>query len=232
VLDLADRPVSAIMTPRPDVAWINVDGAEAATAKAIRECPYAQLLVCRGTLDQVIGILRKQDLLNQSLDGHPLDITQSLQSPLAVPEHTSILRTLEVFRKTPVNTAIVIDEYGTVQGIITRTDLLEAVAGRLPDVDGKPQPKITRREDGSFLIDAATPVGDVVAHLGLKEPQEPGLVTVAGLVLSKLDQGPKPGARVSYDGWDFEILEVDGTRIKRLVAFAKGQDQLARMSRP
>jgi len=232
VLDLADRPVSAIMTPRPDVVWINVDGPGAATVKAIRECPYAQLLVCRGTLDQVVGIVRKQDLLDQSLDGRPLDITQSLQSPLAVPERTSILRTLDVFRKTPVNTAIVIDEYGTVQGIITRTDLLEAVAGRLPDVDTKLQPKITRREDGSFLIDAATPVGDVVARLGLKEPQDPSLVTVAGLVLSKLDQGPQPGARVSYDGWDFEILEVDGTRIKRLVAFAKGRDQLVRMSRP
>jgi Mg2+/Co2+ transporter CorB len=77
-------------------------------------------------------------------------------------------------------------------------------------------------------IDAVTPVGDVVARLGLKEPQEPGLVTVAGLVLSKLDQVPQPGARVSYDGWDFENLEVDGTRMKRLVAFAKGQDQLAR----
>jgi CBS domain containing-hemolysin-like protein len=139
---------------------------------------------------------------------------------------------LEVFRKTPVNTAIIIDEYGTVQGIVTRTDLLEAVAGRLPDVDAKPEPKISRREDGSFVIDAATPVGEVVARLGLKEPQEQGLVTVAGLVLSKLDHGPQPGARVSYDGWDFEILEVEGTRIKSLLAVAKGQDQLARVSRP
>jgi putative hemolysin len=225
VLDLADSPVSAIMTPRPDVIWLNVDGPEAATIKAIRECPYAQLLACRGTLDNVAGIVRKQDLLNQSLDGRSLDITQSLQSPLAVPERTSILRTLEVFRKTPVNTAIVIDEFGTVQGIVTRTDLLEAVAGRLPDVDAKPEPKISRQQDGSFLIDAATPVGDVVARLGLKEPQEPGLVTVAGLVLSKLDRGPQPGARVSYDGWDFEILEVDGARIKRLLVFAsKKQD--------
>jgi putative hemolysin len=138
-----------------------------------------------------------------------------------------------VFRKTPVNTAMVIDEYGTVQGIVTRTDLLEAVAGRLPDVDGGPHPKISRREDGSFLIDAATPVGDVIARLGLKEPSEQGLVTVAGLVLSKLDRGPQPGARISYDGWDFEILEVDGARIKKLRAFAsKQQDQLIRISQP
>jgi putative hemolysin len=151
VLDLADRPVSAIMTPRPDVVWLNIDGPEAATIEAIRECPYAQLLVCRGTLDQVSGVVRKQDLLNQSLDGHSLDVTQSLQSPPAVPERTSILRTLEVFRKTPANTAIIIDEFGTVQGIVTRTDLLEAVAGRLPDVDAKPEPKISRREEGPFL---------------------------------------------------------------------------------
>ena len=232
VLDLADRSISAIMTPRPDIIWINVDGPEAATIKAIRECPFAQLLVCRGTLDHVAGIVRKQDLLDQSLDGRSLDIMGSLQPPLAVPEQTSILRTLEVFRKTPVNIATIIDEYGTVQGIVTRTDLLEAVAGRLPDVDAKPEPKISRREDGSFLIDAATPVGDVIAHLGLKEPREQRFVTVAGLVLSKLDHGPQPGARVSYDGWDFEIIEVDGTRIKRLLASAsKQQDQLVRMSR-
>jgi putative hemolysin len=128
---------------------------------------------------------------------------------------------------------MIIDEFGTVQGIVTRTDLLEAVAGRLPDVDAKPEPKISRREDGSFLIDAATPVGDVTARLGLKEPPEQGFVTVAGLILSKLDHGPQPGARVSCDGWEFEILEVDGARIKRLRAFAsKGQDQLVRVSQP
>jgi putative hemolysin len=233
VLDLADRPVSAIMTPRPDVIWIDSGGPEATTITAIRACPYAQLLVCRGTLDQVAGVVRKQDLLDQALAGRPLDITTCLHPPLAVPERTSILRTLEVFRKNPVNTAIVIDEYGTVQGIVTRTDLLEAVAGRLADVDGKPEPKISRRDDGAFLIDAATPVGDVVARLGLKEPREPGLVTIAGLVLSKLDRGPLPGTRVSYDGWDFEIIEVDGTRIKKLLASAgTDADQRAGLSRP
>ena len=126
---------------------------------------------------------------------------------------------------------MVIDEFGIVQGIVTRTDLLEAVAGRLPDVDVKPEPKISPRQDGSFLIDAATPVGDVVARLGLKETQEKDWVTVAGLVLSKLDHGPQPGARVFYDGWDFEILEVDGARIKKLVAVAsKKQDQVVQTS--
>ena len=87
-------------------------------------------------------------------------------------------------------------------------------------MDAKPEWKISRREDGSFVIDATTPVGDVLARLRLKEPQEQRFVTVSGLVLSRLDHGPQPGARVSYDGWDFEILEVDGTRIKTLLALA------------
>ena len=225
VLDLADRPVSAIMTPRPDVIWIDIERPEAAIGKAIRECPYAQLLVCRGTLDRIAGVVRKQDLLDQTLDGRRLDIAPCLRPPLSIPERTSILRTLDVFRKNPINTAIVIDEYGTVQGIVTRTDLLEAVAGRLPDVDGRPEPKILRRDDGSFVIDAATPIADVIARLGLKELPEQHFVTVAGLVLSKLDHGPSPGTRISYDGWEFEILEIDGTRIKKLLAYAnKAQD--------
>jgi hypothetical protein len=95
-----------------------------------------------------------------------------------------------------------------------------AVAGRLPDVDGKAEPKISRRDDGSFVIDAATPIGDVAARLDLKEPSEQDFVTVAGLVLSKLDHGPLPGTRISHDGWDFEILEIEGTRIKKLLASA------------
>ena len=224
VLDLADRPARTIMTPRLDVAWIDIDATEAATIKTIRDCPYPQLVVCRGTLDNVVGVVRKQDLLNQALDGHPLEIAKALHSPLIVPEYTSILRTLDLFRKTPVNTAIVVDEYGTIQGILTRTDLLEAVAGRLPDVDIRPEPKISRRADGSFIIDAATPLSDVVAVLGLKELMEQEFVTLAGLVLSKLDRGPQAGERVSHNGWIFEILEVDGARIKRVIA-SRSDDQ-------
>jgi putative hemolysin len=111
-------------------------------------------------------------------------------------------------------------------------DLLGAVARPLPDVDAKPEPKISRREDGSFVIDATTPVGDVLARLGLKEPQEQRFVTVSGLVLSRLDHGPQPGRYHTMDG-TLKFLEVDGTRIEKLLAFAsKEQDQRVRMCRP
>jgi putative hemolysin len=127
----------------------------------------------------------------------------------------------------------VIDEYGTVQGLLTRTDLLEAVAGRLPDIDIKSESKISRQADGSFIIDAATPLSDVIALLGLKDLTEQDFVTLAGLVLTKLDHGPQAGERVSHDGWTFEILEVDGTRIKRIKAsFSEQQKSSGQVSEP
>ena len=218
VLDLTDRAVRTIMTPRPEVTWINLEHSQDAILKTIRECPYAQLLVCNGTLDKFIGVVRKQDLLNQALAAGPLDLKKTLHLPLTIPERTSILRTLDLFRKTPVNTAVVVDEYGIVQGIVTRTDLLEAVAGRLPDVDVPPNGKVMRKDDGSILIDAATPISDVAELLGLDEAPEKEFVTVAGLVLSKLDHVPRAGEQLSCGGWRIEIAEMDGARISKVLA--------------
>jgi putative hemolysin len=218
VLDLTDRAVRSIMTPRPEVTWIDLDAPQDAILNTIKDCPYAQLLVCRGSLDKFIGVVRKQDLLNQALARTPLDLKQTLHVPLAIPERTSILRTLDLFRKTPVNTAVVVDEYGIVRGIVTRTDLLEAVAGRLPDVDVRPDGKITRTQDGSILIDAATSISDVRELLGVSEAAQKEFVTVAGLVLSKLDHVPRPGEQLSLGGWRFEITEMDGARISKILA--------------
>jgi len=209
------------MTPRPDVAWIDIDASPEAIVKAIRDCPYPQLLVCRGTIDKVVGVVRKQDLLNQALGAPSLDVTKALHAPLVVPERTSILRTIALFRKTPVNTAVIVDEYGTVQGIVTRTDLLEAVAGRLPDVDMRPDGKVTRQEDGSLLIDATTSISDVADLLGVSDSQQTDFVTVAGFILSNLDHVPQVGEQVSWGNWHFEIAEMDGARIGKIVARAR-----------
>jgi CBS domain containing-hemolysin-like protein len=218
VLDLTARSVRTIMTPRPAIAWINLDDPADAILKTLRQCPYAQLLACRGTIDKVVGIVRKQDLLNQALDAAPLDVTKALQAAFAVPERISILRTLDLYRKTPVNMAVVVDEYGGVRGIVTRTDLLEAVAGRLPDVDVKPDGKVKRQDDGSLLIDAATPVSDVAELLALDGAFPREFVTVAGLLLSNLDHVPRTGEQLSCGGWRFEIAEMDGARISKVLA--------------
>lgn len=218
VLDLENRPISTIMTPRPDIAWIDLGEPKAAIIDRIRETPHAQLLASRGSIDQMIGIVRKQDLLNQYIAGISPDLEKLLQSPLIVPESASILRTLDLFRKTPVNTAVVIDEYGTVQGIVTRTDLLEAIAGDLPDVDIESEPKVVRQADGSLLIDAAMPMSDVAALDGLHELPPGDFVTFAGFVLAHLGHGPKSGDQFAWDGWLFRIVRMEGHRIDRVLA--------------
>ena len=218
VLDLSDRLIRTIMTPRPDVAWIDVDEPPQVIVKTVRNCPFPQLLACRGTVDKVIGVVRKQDLLNQVLDGGTVEVKRAMQTALIVPERTSILRTITLFRKTPVNTAVIVDEYGTVQGIVTRTDLLEAVAGRLPDVDVRPDGRVTRREDVALLIDATAPIFDIADLLGITDEAKPHFVTLAGLVLSNLDHVPHIGEQVTWGNWRFEIAEMDGARISKVLA--------------
>ena len=218
VLDLTSRAVNAIMTPKPDVVWIDLDAPPETIVQTVRACPFAQLLVCRRTMDNVIGVVRKQDLLNQALDRVPIDVSKALQAPLLIPESVSILRALDLFRRTPVNAAVIVDEYGSVQGLITRTDLLEAVAGPLPEVDRRPEQKVIRREDGALLIDGATPVSEVAPLLGFSELPEKDAVTVAGLVLAQADHLPKMGEQFSCNGWRFEVAELDGARISKVLA--------------
>jgi putative hemolysin len=213
VLDLADSPIRTIMTPRPRVQWVDLDSPSDNILSKVRECPHAQLLVCRGVIDRIVGIVRKQDLIDQVLAGGAPNVEQVTRAPLMVPESTTILRTLDLFRKTPAHAAIVVDEFGTVQGIVTRTDLLEAVAGDLPKIDAPLQPKVTTREDGSFLIDASVAFSEVTELIGIHEAPPGDYVTVAGFILSQLHELPKPGDHVAWGGWRFEVVDMDGRRI-------------------
>src|SRR5450631_2707012 len=212
VLDLADSPVRTIMTPRPRVQWVDLNNPKEQILSQIRSCPHAQLLVCRGSIDEVVGIVRKQDLMDQVLDGRSPDVEQVTRPPLTVHESTAILRTLDLFRITPVHTAIVVDEFGALQGIVTRTDLLETVAGDLPKIDAATQPRVTHREDGSYLIDASVPFTDVMQLTGMTEVPSGDYVTLAGFILSQLHELPKPGDHVAWAGWRFEVVDMDGRR--------------------
>ena len=218
VLDLADSPVRTIMTPRPRVQWVDLNGPKEQILNRIRTCPHAQLLVCRGSIDEVVGIVRKQDLADHILDGQSPDVEQVTRPPLIVHESTAILRTLDLFRKTPVHTAIVVDEFGALQGIVTRTDLLETVAGDLPKIDAPARPKITQREDGSYLIEASVPFPDVMRLIGMSEAPSGDYVTLAGFILSQLHELPKPGDHVMWASWRFEVVDMDGRRIDMILA--------------
>jgi len=132
VLSLADLPIRSIMTPRPDVAWIDLDDTRESIFDSIRSCSHAQLLTSRGSIDKVAGVVCKEDLLGLCLDGKEIDMEAVIRPPKVVHEATSILDTLEFFKLTPVHLAIVVDEQSIVQGVVTQTDLLEAIAGDLP----------------------------------------------------------------------------------------------------
>jgi putative hemolysin len=226
ILDLEDSPVRTIMTPRPQVLWIDINGPKEQILSRVRSCPHAQLLACCGSIDDVRGIVRKQDLIDQVLDGQSPDVERVARPPLIVHESTAILRTLDLFRKTPVHTAIVVDEFGSLQGIVTRTDLLEKLAGDLPKIDTVAKPKVSQREDGSYLIDASVPFPDVMHVTGMSEAPSGDYVTLAGFILSQLHELPKPGDYVVWAGWRFEVIDMDGRRINSILARrAPGVDQ-------
>ena len=217
VLTIGDRPIADIMTPRPEVEWVDADDPHEEILRTIRECHHGQLLVGRGDIVDPLGMVVKKDLLDQALDGRALDPMAVIREPVVVHEGTRIFRVLEQFRAAPVRLAIVIDEYGGLQGIVTQTDLLEAIAGDIPDVEGE-EPDIVVRDDGSLLIDGTMAAHDAFNRLGLRPPPDDDYHTIAGFALSQLGRLPEVGEHFDYEGWRFEIVDMDGRRIDKILA--------------
>lgn len=217
VLSIGNRRITDIMTPRVDIEWIDVEDTPEETLKTIRECRHEQLLVGKGGIDEPLGMVLKKDMLDQVLDGKKLDVMAALRQPIAIPEPMTIFRVLEQFKRAPVRLATVLDEYGVLQGIVTQTDLLESIAGELPDVEGE-EPGIVERDDGSLLIDGMMSAPDAFDQLGFKERPEGDFHTVAGFALAALGHLPEVGESFDHEGWHFEIVDLDGRRIDKVLA--------------
>lgn len=217
VLSIGARRIQDIMTPRMDIDWIDVQDSPQKMLRIIRECRHEHLLVGRGGIDEPLGVLSKKDLLDQLLDGHTIEPLKVMQKPLLVHEMTSIFKVLEQFKQKPVHLGVIINEYGNLEGIVTQADLLEALAGDLPAVEGD-EPDIFQREDGSFLIEGTMSVQDALDRLGIRAQLGVGIHTVAGFALMQFGHLPKTGETFSYEGWCFEILDMDGLRIDKLLA--------------
>ncbi|MDP9810945.1 CBS domain containing-hemolysin-like protein [Rhizobium tibeticum] len=216
VFNIGDRPISDIMTPRLDVDWFDADGSQAEILTTIRKCRHEQLLVARGSIDEPIGMVLKKDLLDQVLDGGKLRPMDVIKQPLVLHERTSVVRVLDSFKASPVRLAIVIDEYGTLEGIVTQTDLLEAIAGDLPGADQEPD--VVVRADGSLLVDAMMPAFEAFDRLGMRDKPEGDFHTLAGFALHQLQRIPEVGEMFDFDGWRFEIIDMDGMRIDKILA--------------
>lgn len=153
--------------------------------QSIRDCRHEQFLVGRGTIDEPLGMVVKQELLDQALDGQKLDPLAVIRAPRIVPETTPVFRVLGHFKQNPIRLAAVLDEYGTLQGIVTQTDLLEAIAGELPDVEAG-EPDIVEHDDGSLPIDGLMPAHDAFDGLGIRVQPDRGFHTIAGFALMQL----------------------------------------------
>src|SRR5215469_982122 len=158
VLDLTERTIGSIMTPRCEVLWVDLDEAQETILATIKNTPHTQFPVGQGSIDHIIGVARKQDLLDLGLAGRAIDVRLATQASVSIYQATSILNTLELFKNTPVHMALVVDEYGNLQGVVTQTDLLEAIAGDLPDPQGANDPECAHRDDGSFVCEGSMPV--------------------------------------------------------------------------
>lgn len=223
VLRLQDRPIRAIMTPRMDVDWIDRNDPPSAIADGIRALAHERLLVCRGGLDDVLGVVRAKELLDAALAGDPLSLDAVIRPAAVLPDHTGVLDAIAILRREPIGLALVVDEYGSFEGIVTAADMLKAIVGDLADEVGEaPANEVVRREDGSLLMDGMMPVDEVKAVLELGTlPEEGGYHTLAGLVLALARRIPAEGDQVVWGGYRFEVIDMDARRIDKVLVRAE-----------
>jgi putative hemolysin len=218
VMRLADRPVQAIMTPRPDIVWLDLDDSAEQLRHLLRESGYSRFLVGRGQIDEVLGVVQARDLLNQWLEGRPLDVAAALREAPVVHGNLGALRVLEILKQSPLAMALVVDEYGGLEGLVTVTDILEAIVGELAEHDTDSEPEIIQREDGSWLVDGSVAIDQIKELLNLRElPEEGEFHTLAGLVLQQLGHLPIASEHFAWGGYRFEVVDMDGRRIDKVL---------------
>jgi putative hemolysin len=232
VFRLDDRPVGSMMIPRNEIVWLDVGAEQQAVLRAIGEAEHSRYPVCRGGLSDVLGIVTAQSLLQQALRGEPLSLTGQLQAAVFVPETLSGMELLEHFRATSVQLVFVVDEYGEVQGVITVRDVLEAITGEFT-TPSDPDTWAVQRADGSWLFDGLIPVPELKDRLDVKElPEEDRgrYNTLAGMVMLLLGRLPQTADSVDWDGWRFEVVDLDGKRVDKVLVSRLPEDVQAAAS--
>jgi putative hemolysin len=218
VIRVADRPVRSIMVARPDVVWLDIEDTPEEIRDAVIQSGHSRFPVSRGEIDAVVGIVHAKDLLEQIYSGETLQLEPVLREPLYIDERMPILRVLDRFKSSNVHMAIVLDEYGSFQGVVTPMDILIAIAGDMPEHEGDELPDAVQRADGSWLIDGSAPIDSVERTLGLKMLGSEDFATLAGFMLHHLGHLPVPGEFFDHDGWIFEVVDLDGRRIDKVLA--------------
>jgi putative hemolysin len=223
VFRLGDRSVNAIMTPRPDVEWVDLAEDAGVVRAQLTAAARERTLVCDRALDRVVGFVHAAELLPRWVASGEVPDAAALRElarpPLYVPATTPAFRLLETFRRTRQHAAVVLDEYGAVAGVATLDDLLEALVGDVPAEGSDDRAAMTRRPDGSWLVDASTPIEDVESRLDLEVPEEErgGFLTLGGFVMARLGHVPRAGESFEWGDRRVEVVAMDGRRVETVL---------------
>jgi putative hemolysin len=218
VLRLADRNVRSVMVPRGDVVWLDLEDPRETLWRLVQASGHSRYLVCRGDIDELIGVARATDVLDWLREAQGADLAQRVSAPLVVQETTTVLRLLELFREASLQLAIVVDEHGSIEGVVTPADVLKAIAGELPDSAGVDSPEAVRRDDQSWLLDGRLGI-DEAERLLERDDLASGddYTTVAGFVLAQLGRLPVTAESFVWQDLRFEVVDMDGRRIDKLL---------------
>jgi putative hemolysin len=220
VLNLDDRHVSAVLTPRSDVVFLDVRDPLELNRSKLRQDLHNVVPLCDGGLDHVLGFVRSTTVFERLLEGGAIDLPALAEKPLFVPETMSLMKLLEQFRRTHLPVALVVDEFGDVGGLVSLTDVIGSIVGDLPSEPGD-EPMIVRREDGSWLFDGGLDVDAVLRTLDaesiLGDEDRRRYHTLGGLVMLALGRVPRTGDVFERGGYRFEIVDMDGNRVDRVL---------------
>jgi putative hemolysin len=219
VFHLGDRRIGSLMTPRIDIVWLDLKAGEQENKKRIKESIHSIFPVCAGDLDKMAGIAHVKELLAAEFNEEPFNMRAHLRTPLYVPENIKAFKVLEKFNETNIHFAVVVDEFGSIAGIVTMNDLLDALVGDVEE-DYEKDRDIVERGDGSYIVDASVPFPDFVRYFEIDVAGEDDLNefnTVGGLVFNLARTIPKTGATFSWNGYTLEVLDLDGRRIDKLL---------------
>jgi putative hemolysin len=220
IFRLADQKIPQLMTPRLDVVWLDIESPPEEIRRRIINSPYSRMPVCQGTLDNILGMVKARDLLARVLAGEPLDLRATLRPPLYVPETRTALQLLEMFKQSATHIAMVVDEHGALEGLVTMNDVLEAIVGEMPSHLGGGESFAVQREDGSWLLDGRAPISDFKELFSidrLPREEEGGYHTLAGFIMTQLGRLPSVSDNFVWNNLRIEVVDMDRRRIDKVL---------------
>jgi len=219
IVRLADRPVREVMTPRTEIDWIDISATPEEIRQALLDSPHTRIPVADGAVEKIVGVIQTRDVLAASLEGRPIELKRLCRKAPVIPDLMDAMDALAVLRAADVPLALVHDEYGHLDGIVTPGSILAALAGTFAhDVEHGEEPPLVERDDGSWLVSGAASADLLADRLGVNLPNDRDYSTVAGFALSVLKHLPDTGEKFRHDGWSFEIVDMDGRKIDKLIA--------------